>query len=430
MRAGPLVLSRSTARSRAFRTLDGLRAATRRAAALGFEGKMAIHPSQIEIIHEVLTPAADQIAWANEVIEAMAAADREGRGAVKDKNGEMIDLMHVKLAKKLLERAASIGANVMSALRGIRVLDLGTFIAGPYCATILGEFGAEVIKVEPPKTGDSLRRLGTDTECGDTLVWLSESPQQEMRDAGPADRARPRTCCGNLRPKCDIVVENFRPGTLEKWGLGYDDLKKLNPGAILVRISAYGQDGPMRSQPGFARIAHAFSGLTYLAGEPGGRCRSFPAQRRLPITCPACTARSARWSRCGRARRAARDSASISRSTNWCFACSTRSRRPIRSSAMCASGWARIRSMSARTAITGPATASGSRSRAPAIRCSHVWPMRWASRNWRRANAIGPKELRLAARDEVNRIVADWVASLDLDTVLALCSKSSACPPA
>ena len=76
---------------------------------LGFEGKMAIHPSQIEIIHEVLTPAADQIAWANEVIEAMAAAEREGRGAVKDKNGEMIDLMHIKVANKLLERAASIG---------------------------------------------------------------------------------------------------------------------------------------------------------------------------------------------------------------------------------------------------------------------------------------------------------------------------------
>jgi malyl-CoA/(S)-citramalyl-CoA lyase len=91
--------------------LDGLRAATRRAVALGFEGKMAIHPSQIETIHEVLTPAADHVAWANEVIEAMAAADREGRGAVKDKNGEMIDLMHVKLARKLLERAANIRAN-------------------------------------------------------------------------------------------------------------------------------------------------------------------------------------------------------------------------------------------------------------------------------------------------------------------------------
>jgi malyl-CoA/(S)-citramalyl-CoA lyase len=89
--------------------VEGLRAASKRAAVLGFEGKMAIHPSQIEIIHEVMTPSAGQIAWANEVIEAMAAAEREGRGAVKDKNGEMIDLMHIKVAKKLLDRAASIG---------------------------------------------------------------------------------------------------------------------------------------------------------------------------------------------------------------------------------------------------------------------------------------------------------------------------------
>jgi malyl-CoA/(S)-citramalyl-CoA lyase len=90
------------------RDVEGLRAATKRAAALGFEGKMAIHPSQVETIHEVLTPSSSQIAWANEVIEAMAAAEREGRGAVKDKNGDMIDLMHIKLADKLLARAASI----------------------------------------------------------------------------------------------------------------------------------------------------------------------------------------------------------------------------------------------------------------------------------------------------------------------------------
>jgi malyl-CoA/(S)-citramalyl-CoA lyase len=91
------------------RDAEGLRAAVRRSGALGFEGKMAIHPSQIETIHAVLTPTAGQIAWANEVLEAMAAAAREGRGAVKDKNGDMIDLMHIKLANKLLERAAGIG---------------------------------------------------------------------------------------------------------------------------------------------------------------------------------------------------------------------------------------------------------------------------------------------------------------------------------
>jgi malyl-CoA/(S)-citramalyl-CoA lyase len=90
------------------RDVEGLRAATKRAGALGFEGKMAIHPSQIEVIHEVLTPTPDQVAWANEVIEAMAAAEREGRGAVKDKNGDMIDLVHIKLADKLLERVAGL----------------------------------------------------------------------------------------------------------------------------------------------------------------------------------------------------------------------------------------------------------------------------------------------------------------------------------
>src|SRR3954470_22569503 len=157
----------------------------------------------------------------------------------------------------------------MSALGGIRVLDLGTFIAGPHCATILGEFGAEVIKVEPPKTGDSRRRLGTNTDCGDTLVWLSEARNKKCVTLDLASE-RGRELLKQLAAKCDIIVENFRPGTLEKWGLGYDELKKVNRGAILVRISAYGQDGPMRTQPGFARIAHAFSGLTYLAGEPGG----------------------------------------------------------------------------------------------------------------------------------------------------------------
>src|SRR5215472_19111989 len=157
----------------------------------------------------------------------------------------------------------------MSALKGIRVLDLGTFIAGPHCATILGEFGAEVIKVEPPKTGDSLRRLGTNTECGDTLVWLSEARNKKCVTLNLGTE-RGRQLLRQLAAQCDIIVENFRPGTLEKWGLSFDELEELNRGAILVRISAYGQDGPMRSQPGFARIAHAFSGLSYLAGLPDG----------------------------------------------------------------------------------------------------------------------------------------------------------------
>jgi crotonobetainyl-CoA:carnitine CoA-transferase CaiB-like acyl-CoA transferase len=156
----------------------------------------------------------------------------------------------------------------MNALEGIRVLDLGTFIAGPHCATILAEFGAEVIKVEPPGEGDSLRRLGTRSECGDTLVWLSEGRNKKCVTLD-LRQERGRELLRELASHCDVIVENFRPGTLEKWGLGYGELRKINPRAVLVRISAYGQDGPMRLQPGFARVAHAFSGLAYLAGEPG-----------------------------------------------------------------------------------------------------------------------------------------------------------------
>lgn len=163
---------------------------------------------------------------------------------------------------------APAGIDGNAALSGLRVLDLGTFIAGPFCATVLGEFGADVVKVEPPGAGDSLRRLGTGTECGDTLLWLSEGRNKRCVSL---DLRKPqgRALLLRLAAQCDVVVENYRPGTLEKWGLGYEALRAANKGVVLVRISAYGQDGPLRAQPGFARVAHAFSGLTFLAGEPG-----------------------------------------------------------------------------------------------------------------------------------------------------------------
>jgi crotonobetainyl-CoA:carnitine CoA-transferase CaiB-like acyl-CoA transferase len=156
----------------------------------------------------------------------------------------------------------------MQALEGIRILDMGTYIAGPFCATVLAEFGADVIKVERPGVGDNLRRFGTETECGDTLVWLSESRNKRSVtiDFGKKEG---REVLKALIEKVDVVVENFRPGVLEKWGLGYDSLKEINPRVILLRVSAYGQTGPNRDLPGFARIAHAFSGLAFLAGEPG-----------------------------------------------------------------------------------------------------------------------------------------------------------------
>jgi succinyl-CoA:(S)-malate CoA-transferase subunit A/succinyl-CoA:(S)-malate CoA-transferase subunit B len=155
-------------------------------------------------------------------------------------------------------------------LAGIRVLDIATFIAAPYSCAILGEFGAEVIKVEQPKGGDTMRRFGTTTERdGDTLVWLSEARNKRSVTLDlRTDRGRDLFL--RLVAQADVVAENFRPGTMEGWGLGYEQMAAVNPGLVLLRISGYGQDGPYRDRPGFARIAHAFGGLGHLAGMPGG----------------------------------------------------------------------------------------------------------------------------------------------------------------
>ncbi len=154
-------------------------------------------------------------------------------------------------------------------LSGIRVVDVATVIAGPYCASILGEFGADVIKVEHPLGGDALRRFGTPTACGDTLTWLSEARNKKSvtLDLRQPEGAR---LFKELISKSDILCENFRPGTLEKWGLGWDVLKEVNPGLVMLRVTGYGQDGPYKNRPGFARIAHAVGGLAYLSGMPHG----------------------------------------------------------------------------------------------------------------------------------------------------------------
>jgi crotonobetainyl-CoA:carnitine CoA-transferase CaiB-like acyl-CoA transferase len=156
--------------------------------------------------------------------------------------------------------------NTPSALAGLRILDFATFIAGPFAAGLLAEFGADVIKVEQPGPGDPIRELG-DKVNGRSLFAALE------------DRNRRSVTCNLRLPRgqqlaldlvrhADVVVENFRPGTLERWNLGYDRMREVNPGVILLRISAYGQTGPYAGRPGFGRIAQAFGGLTYLAGYP------------------------------------------------------------------------------------------------------------------------------------------------------------------
>jgi succinyl-CoA:(S)-malate CoA-transferase subunit B len=153
-------------------------------------------------------------------------------------------------------------------LEGIRVIDVATFIAAPYCASILGEFGAEVIKVEHPIGGDPCRYFGTPTAKPDSsLAWLSEARNKK---SVTIDLRVPEgvKLFKELVAISDIVCENFRPGTLEKWGLGWTVLSALNPGLIMLRVSGFGQNGPYKDRPGFARIAHAVGGLSYLAGMP------------------------------------------------------------------------------------------------------------------------------------------------------------------
>jgi crotonobetainyl-CoA:carnitine CoA-transferase CaiB-like acyl-CoA transferase len=158
-------------------------------------------------------------------------------------------------------------------LAGLRVLDAATFLAAPFAATLLGEFGAEVIKIEQPGLGDPLRRFGTMTEAGHSLNWANESRNKKTitLDLGKPQGAQ---IMKQLCATADVVCENFRPGTFEKWGLGYDVLKAINPKLIMLRLSAFGQTGPNKDLPGFARIAHAFSGLSLVCGEPG----------RIPVT--------------------------------------------------------------------------------------------------------------------------------------------------
>ncbi len=154
-------------------------------------------------------------------------------------------------------------------LTGIRVLDVSTFIAAPYTAAIMGEFGAEVIKVERPDGGDPFRRFGTPTEREDsTLAWLSESRNKKSVTLD-LKQAQGQALFRQLAAKSDVIAENFRPGTLESWGLGPDDLWRDNKGLVVLRITGYGQTGPYKDRPGFARVAHAVGGLTYLAGFPG-----------------------------------------------------------------------------------------------------------------------------------------------------------------
>jgi formyl-CoA transferase len=154
----------------------------------------------------------------------------------------------------------------MKALQGVRVLELGQLIAGPFAGALLAAFGAEVIKVEPPEGGDPMRGWRMRHE-GTSLWWYSIARNKKSITLDLRDPRAPGLL-KRLVQKSDIVLENFRPGRLEGWGLGYDALAAEQPGLIMVRVSGWGQDGPYASRPGFASVAEGISGLRYLIGDP------------------------------------------------------------------------------------------------------------------------------------------------------------------
>lgn len=153
-------------------------------------------------------------------------------------------------------------------LDGVRILDAGNMVAAPFAATLLADFGADVIKIEHPKHGDGQRKLEP-IKDGIPLWWKSVSRNKRCITL---DLSKPQGAAvfKDLTRNADVVAENYRPGTLERWGLGYEDLKIANPRVVLLRTSGFGQTGPYRERPGFGRTAEAMGGLTTLIGEPDG----------------------------------------------------------------------------------------------------------------------------------------------------------------
>jgi formyl-CoA transferase len=151
-------------------------------------------------------------------------------------------------------------------LEGIRVLELAQIVAGPFCGALMAEFGADVIKVEMPGRGDDVRRMGPSE--GDVGYWWAVENRNKKVITLDLHHPKGQEIVRRLVPQVDVVTENFRPGTLERWHLGWEDLSRVNPRLIMARITAFGQTGPRRHGPGFAAIGSAFGGNWYLTGPP------------------------------------------------------------------------------------------------------------------------------------------------------------------
>ncbi|MGC4395676.1 CaiB/BaiF CoA transferase family protein [Hydrogenophaga crocea] len=159
------------------------------------------------------------------------------------------------------------GGLAAGALQGLRVIEMGQLIAGPFCGKTLGEFGADVIKIEAPDGGDPLRSWRLVKEG--TSVWWQVQSRNKRSLALDLRQPQGQEIARLLIAEADVLIENFRPGTLESWGMSPDEIHALNPGLVILRISGYGQTGPYRDLPGFGAIGEAMGGLRHLTGEPG-----------------------------------------------------------------------------------------------------------------------------------------------------------------
>ncbi|VDC00837.1 unnamed protein product [Peniophora sp. CBMAI 1063] len=170
------------------------------------------------------------------------------------------------IARTRLSRTLSSSPDTLP-LAGVRVLEIGQLIAGPFAGQLLGQFGAEVIKVEPPNTGDALR-VWRELDVDGTSPWFRSLARNKKSVTIDMRKEEGRRLVKQLALKSDVMIENFKPGTLEKWGLGPSDIHPHNPGLIFTRVSGYGQTGPWSSRPGYASVCEAESGFRYINGVP------------------------------------------------------------------------------------------------------------------------------------------------------------------
>lgn len=316
--------------------------------------------------------------------------------------------------------AGTVTGDTPRPLDGIRVIDVGNFLAGPYAAAMMGEFGAEVLKVEHPIGGDPMRRFGTPTSRPDaTLKWLSESRNKKSvtidlrQDEGVQLFLR-------LVAKSDVLIENFRPGTMEEWGLTWEALSEANPRLVILRVSGYGQTGPYRRRSGFAHIAQAFGGLNYLAGFPG----ETPV---LPGTVPLGDYIASLYGAIG-IMVALRHREKTGRGQIidvGIYEAIFRMMEEI-ASVYGVSGKIREREGSGSFVAVPHGHFRTKDDRWIAIACTtdkmfERLSVAMGQPELSSSGLYGDQRKRLAARDTVNAIVIDWVASLDRDEVLRLC---------